>query len=286
VVGGTFVEGDVGDSALLERVFVNERFDAVMHFAAFIEVGESVSNPAKYYRNNAMNTLNLLQAMVHAGVSDFILSSTAAVYGEPEFVPLTEEHGCRPMNPYGQSKYMVEKMLESFDLAHDVKSICLRYFNAAGAHPEGILGERHNPESHLIPLVLQAASGRRQSISVFGRDYATADGTAVRDYIHVMDLCQAHLLALEALQSQRRSAIYNLGNGNGFSVQQVIDVAREVTGREIKVVDAERRAGDAAILVADASRARRELAWSPGYSDLETIIRHAWSWELKMADGH
>lgn len=286
VVGGTFIHGDVGDSALLEHIFASESIEAVMHFAAYIEVGESVSNPAKYYQNNAANSLNLLQAMVRAGINIFILSSTAAVYGEPEFIPLTEEHSCRPMNPYGHSKYMVEKMLESFDIGHGLKSICLRYFNAAGAHPDGILGERHNPESHLIPLILQSASGRRLSISVFGRDYPTQDGTAVRDYIHVMDLCQAHLLALEVLQRRRQSAIYNLGNGNGFSVQQVIDVAREVTGREIKVVDAGRRAGDAAILVADASRAKKELAWIPKYADLNTIVSHAWSWEQKMAGDH
>ncbi|MFN2119046.1 MAG: UDP-glucose 4-epimerase GalE, partial [Anaerolineales bacterium] len=258
------------------------KFDAVMHFASYIEVGESVRDPAKYYRNNVTNTLNLLDAMVQAGVEHFIFSSSAAVYGEPQYSPLDEEHPCRPINPYGMTKWMVEQVLEDYGRAYGLKSVSLRYFNAAGADPEGQMGERHDPETHLIPLVLQAASGRRPSIEVYGRDYDTADGTCVRDYIHVADLCDAHLLALESIDGVAEYRVYNLGNGDGFSVQQVIDTAGRVTGREIPVVDGQRRPGDPPVLVADAGLARQDLGWNPRYPDLDTIIQHAWNWEQKQ----
>ena len=252
------------------------------HFASFIQVGESVRRPDIYYRNNISNTLNLLDAMVTHGVKHFIFSSTAAVFGEPDYVPIDEAHPNRPVNPYGRSKWMVEQVLADYDLAFGLKSVCLRYFNAAGADPEGQLGERHDPETHLVPLILQAASGRRAEIQVFGRDYDTPDGTCVRDYIHIVDLCSAHLLALQYLVNGGVSERFNLGNGAGFSVQQVIDTVEKVTGRQVKVVDGPRRAGDPARLVADATRARAQLGWKPVFDDLEAIVAHAWAWETKV----
>jgi len=279
LVGGNLVEVDITDAAALDVLFAADRFDAVLHFASFIQVGESVTEPGKYYANNLAATLALLQAMVRAGVKRFIFSSTAAVYGDPDYVPIDEAHPKKPINPYGRSKWMVEQVLEDFDRAYGLKSVCLRYFNAAGAEPAGRLGERHEPETHLIPLILQAASGRREAITVFGRDYDTPDGTCIRDYIHVADLVEAHALALDYLQQGGASAAFNLGNGNGFSVQQVIDTARQVTGRKIRVEDAERRAGDPPRLVADATRARQVLGWLPRFDDLKTIVAHAWAWE-------
>lgn len=281
VLAGDFVHGDIADRALLDRLFSSRRFDAVMHFASYIQVGESMREPAKYYQNNVVNTLNLLDAMRTFGVNRFIFSSTAAIFGEPDYTPIDEAHPKRPINPYGRSKLMVEDALADYDRAYGMKSVCLRYFNAAGADAEGELGERHDPETHLIPLVLQAASGRRPHISVFGRDYDTPDGTCIRDYIHIADLCEAHWLALLSLLDGGDSQAYNLGNGNGFSVQEVIDAARRVTGREIPVQDAPRREGDPARLVADATRARAELGWAPRYNDLDVIIRHAWGWESR-----
>jgi UDP-glucose 4-epimerase len=281
VTGGRFVEGDLADPGTLEELFTAGRFDGVMHFASYIQVGESVREPAKYYRNNVTNTQNLLDAMVAHGVGACIFSSTAAIFGEPQRTPIDEAHPKVPINPYGRSKWMVEQMLSDYDVAYGLKSTCLRYFNAAGADPEGAIGERHEPETHLIPLVLQAASGARPSISVFGTDYDTPDGTCIRDYIHVSDLCDAHLLALRALWQGVDSSAYNLGNGSGFSVQQVIDSARQATGREIAVVYGERRAGDPARLVADAGRARSELGWRPRYPELAAIVEDAWRWECR-----
>lgn len=283
VLCGEFIQGDIADTSFLHRVLESKRFDAVMHFASFTQVAESVRDPIMYYQNNVANTLNLLNALVDHGVSRFIFSSTAAIFGEPMYVPIDEGHTCRPINPYGRTKLMVEQALADYDQAYGLKSICLRYFNAAGAHPEGILGERHEPETHLIPLVLQAASGRRPNISVFGRDYDTPDGTCIRDYIHVADLCEAHWLALQRLMEGAESAAYNLGNGNGFSVQEVIDAAKYVTDCHIPVIDAPRRPGDPARLVADASMARRHLGWTPKYPDLESIIAHAWQFESTRA---
>ena len=283
---GEFVEGDLGDPAVLDHVFNNYSIDAVMHFAAFIEVGESVTDPAKYYRNNVLNTMVLLDAMIRQGILHFIFSSTAAIFGEPEYTPIDEKHVKQPINPYGRTKLMVEQILQDYDSAYGLKSTCLRYFNAAGADPDGDLGERHDPESHLIPLILQAASGRREDIKVFGTDYPTEDGTCVRDYIHINDLCKAHSLALEHMQRTGRSARYNLGNGKGFSVQQVIDTTREVTGRDFTVTRTDRRPGDPAVLVADSERARQELGWQPEHADLESIIATAWNWETDFLCKH
>ncbi len=279
VLGGEFVLGDLADKAALEDLFSTHSFDGVVHFASFIQVGESVKEPAKYYENNVTNTLNLLNAMVKHEVKRFIFSSTAAVYGEPQYVPIDEAHPKQPINPYGKTKWMVEQILQDYDNAYGLKSIALRYFNAAGADPEGELGERHEPETHLIPLVLQAASGRRPHISVFGRDYDTPDGTCIRDYIHVADLADAHWLALQKLLGGSDSAAYNLGNGNGFSVQAVINAAREVTGRDIAVEDSPRRDGDPARLVANSLAARNALNWLPVRHDLDTIIQDAWRFE-------
>lgn len=283
VLGGEFVEGDLADRTALDNAFTLHRPDAVMHFASFIQVGESVKLPDKYYRNNFSNTVNLLDAMVAHDVKRFIFSSTAAIFGEPEYVPIDELHPTKPLNPYGRSKWMVEQMLADYGLAFGLRYVCLRYFNAAGADPGGLLGERHQPETHLIPLVLQAASGRRKHIEVFGRDYDTPDGTCVRDYIHIVDLCSAHLLALNYLNEEGQSDCFNLGNGEGFSVQQVIDAAQRITGVSIRVIDAQRRAGDPARLVADASRARRVLNWTPRHAELDSIIADAWRWESKTA---
>lgn len=282
VVGGEFVQADLADRAELDEIFARHAFDGVMHFASFIQVGESVAKPDMYYRNNFCNTLNLLDVMVAHGVRRFIFSSTAAIFGEPEYVPIDEAHPARPINPYGISKWMVERALTDYDRAYGLKSICLRYFNAAGADPEGELGERHDPETHLIPLVLQAASGRRSNIAVFGRDYDTPDGTCIRDYVHIMDLCQAHLLALDVLAAGGQSDAFNLGNGNGFSVQEVIESAQRITRQDIAVREAGRRAGDPARLVANSGRARAVLGWEPVFADLDVIVRHAWLWEQVM----
>jgi len=282
VLGGSFVEGDLADTECLNRVFEQHKPEAVMHFASYIQVGESVRKPDIYYRNNVTNTLNLLDAMLKFEVKKFIFSSTAAVFGEPDYVPIDEAHPNRPLNPYGRSKWMIEQVLADYDKAFDLRSVCLRYFNAAGADPEGQLGERHDPETHLIPLILQAASGRRDNIQVFGRDYDTPDGTCIRDYIHIVDLCSAHLAALEYLNQGGVSDRFNLGNGSGFSVQEVIDAVQNVSGKQVTVLNGPRREGDPARLVADAKRARSILAWQPTYTALDTIVSHAWQWELKQ----
>jgi len=283
ILGGEFIYGDLADKPLLDKVFRKQRFDGVMHFASFIQVGESVLEPGKYYQNNFANTLNLLDAMVENGANNFIFSSTAAIFGEPQYTPLDEQHPKNPINPYGRSKWMVEQVLKDYDHAHGLKSVCLRYFNAAGADPSALLGERHDPETHLIPLVLQVAAGQRPHIQVYGEDYDTPDGTCIRDYIHIVDLCQAHLLALDKLRQDGSSTAYNLGNSNGFSVREVIETARAVTGKDIKVLSAARRAGDPACLVAKSALARAALQWMPVYAGLATIIEHAWRWEQRHA---
>jgi UDP-glucose 4-epimerase len=275
------VELDIADAQALDALFAEHHFDAVFHFASFIQVGESVAEPAKYYQNNLAATLTLLQAMVRAGVKNLIFSSSAAVYGDPLYAPIDEEHPKVPINPYGRSKWMVEQILEDFDRAYGLKSVCLRYFNAAGADPDGALGERHEPETHLLPLILQAAAGRRSTITVYGRDYDTPDGTCIRDYVHVTDLCAAHSLAVDYLREGGASTAFNLGNGQGFSVQEVIDAARRVTGRDIVTSEAPRRAGDPPRLVADSRRVRAVLGWQPKFASLEQIVEHAWSWEQK-----
>lgn len=281
LLGCPCVELDIADRDALDTLLALHDFEAVFHFASFIQVGESVEHPGKYYQNNLAATLTLLQAMVAAGIPRFIFSSTAAVYGNPQYSPLDEQHPQQPINPYGRSKLMVEQLLEDFDKAYGLKSVCLRYFNAAGADPEGELGERHEPETHLIPLILQAAAGRREAITVFGDDYDTPDGTCIRDYIHVTDLADAHARALDFLIAEQQSAIFNLGNGAGFSVREVIEAARRITGRDIQVRLAPRRAGDPARLVADAGRARDLLGWQPRHSALERIIADAWGWEQR-----
>lgn len=279
VLCGELVVGDMADRALLDQVFTSHRFDAVMHFASFIQVGESVADPAKYYQNNVANTLTLLAAMKTHGVSQFVFSSTAAVFGEPHYCPIDESHPRAPINPYGRTKWMIEQVLADYERAYGLRSVSLRYFNAAGAHPDAILGERHEPETHLIPLVLQAALGRRSHVTVFGDDFDTPDGTCVRDYVHVMDLAAAHWQALHYLAQRGSTAAFNLGNGDGYSVQQVIDAARAATGRAIAVQTGPRRAGDPARLVADATQARSVLDWQPQHGDLQTIVRDAWRWE-------
>ncbi|HZN23099.1 MAG TPA: UDP-glucose 4-epimerase GalE [Burkholderiales bacterium] len=283
VLGGRFEFGDLGDSAALDRVLGAQTFDVVMHFAAFLRVEESMGQPGKYFRNNFCNTLNLLEAMLRHGVLRFIFSSTAAVYGEPQYVPVDEKHPRAPINPYGESKRMVEDALFYYAQAHGLQSVLLRYFNAASADPQARLGPRHNPLTHLIPLVLRAAAGVNPNVKVFGRDYPTPDGTAVRDYIHVCDLCEAHLRAIEYLIGGGETQAFNLGVGRGYSVQEVIDAVRRVTGREFDVITEGRRPGDPGQLVADPSLARRVLGWSPRYAEIDTIVAHGWAWQAKQS---
>lgn len=279
VLGGDFVFGDLADSNCLDYVFRGYKFDAVIHFASLIQVGESVRKPDIYYQNNLVCSLNLINAMLKHKVKYLLFSSSAAIFGNPQQVPIDEQQPKNPINPYGLSKWMVEQILADYTRAYDIHTVCLRYFNAAGADPDGQLGERHEPETHLIPLVLRVAKQQLEYINVFGDDYDTPDGTCIRDYIHINDLCQAHWLALQAAWHKQQSAVYNLGNGEGFSVREVIEVARQVTGAAIPVVMSERRPGDPARLVADASLARLKLGWQPQYPDLTTIISHAWQWE-------
>jgi UDP-glucose 4-epimerase len=277
-----FVQGSVHDTELLNALFAKYPIAAVMHFASFIQVGESVIDPNKYYCNNVAGTLNLLNAMLSAKIKYFIFSSTAAVYGDPLYTPIDENHPIQPVNPYGRSKWMIEQILQDYAQSYDFRFTALRYFNAAGADPEGELGECHEPETHLIPLILQAAMGKRSSIAIYGNDYSTLDGTCIRDYIHVEDLCAAHFLALQSLCGGASSTVYNLGTGHGYSVREVIEAVHRVTGIKVPTIDEQRRAGDPAILVANASRAQKELAWFPTYSDLETLIRNAWLFEKRL----
>ena len=282
---GDFVHGDLRDTAQLVHVLRQYDITDVMHFAAFAYVGESVQDPLKYYANNVAGTLSLLQAMRIAGVPRIIFSSTCAVYGLPQHPVLTEEHPLCPVNPYGESKLFVERMLQASAAAYGLRWISLRYFNAAGADPEGELGESHAPETHLIPLVLSVASGRRADVAIFGTDYDTADGTCIRDYIHVSDLAEAHIRALQVLDTDKAQAAYNLGTGTGYSVRQVIETAAQVTGRPIATQAAPRRPGDPPCLVAAADKVRSALAWQPRYSDLPMIIATAWHWECQRRYG-
>ncbi len=270
--------GNLGDKDRLAEVFQTHAIEAVMHFAAFIEVGESVQAPSKYYHNNVAQVLNLLDAMVENNIKYFVFSSTAATFGEPVREKIDETHPQHPINPYGNTKLMVEKMLADFDTAYGLKSTALRYFNASGADDSGLIGESHSPETHLIPLVLQTAAGKRPSIKVFGTDYPTPDGTCIRDYVHVNDLARAHILALEKMFQDNQSERFNLGSGCGFSVAQLIKEAKQITGVDFKVETAPRRAGDPAVLVADSTKAQRLLGWKPEYT-LTQIIRTAWRWE-------
>lgn len=273
-----FELGDLGDKTRLNEVFKKYKIDAVMHFAAFIEVGESVKEPSKYYHNNVSSVLNLLDAMVENNIKYFVFSSTAATFGEPVKKQIDETHPQQPINPYGNTKLMVEKILEDFDTAYGLKSTALRYFNASGADDSGEIGESHTPETHLIPLVLQTAAGKRASIKIFGNDYPTPDGTCVRDYVHVNDLARAHILALEKMFKDNVSERFNLGSGNGFSVAELIAEAKKITGVDFTVETAPRRAGDPAVLVADSTKARNILGWQPQYG-LTRIIETAWNWE-------
>jgi UDP-glucose 4-epimerase len=275
------VVGDTRDRAALDRVFSTHKIDAVMHFAAYIAVGESVEKPGMYYENNVVGTLNLVEAMRAADIHKLVFSSTCAVYGIPESTPIVEDCPFAPISPYATSKLMVENILSDFDAAHNFKSVRFRYFNASGADPMGRLGEDHTPETHLVPLVLFAAMGKREHISVYGTDYPTPDGTCIRDYIHVQDLATAHVLGLAYLLAGGDSQVFNLGNGNGYSVKEVIETAKKVTGKEIKVVYGDRRAGDPSILVGSSDRVRKVLGWNPEFPKLEDIIAHAWTWHQK-----
>jgi len=273
--GAEFVLGDLADRPLVEKTLKAEHFDGVMHFAALIEAGESMKKPEVYFRNNTASTLTLLESMLATGHDRLVFSSTAACYGEPETTPILEDAKLQPTNAYGESKLLVEYMLRWMNLVHGFKYVSLRYFNVAGAI-EGY-GEAHEPESHLIPLILDVALGRRKDIKIFGRDYPTKDGTCIRDYIHVRDLAEAHLLALDALKNESR-LIYNIGNGQGFTVLEVIESVRRVTGRSIAVEERERRAGDPAVLVASSEKIKAELGWQPQFAELDTIIASAWKW--------
>lgn len=283
---GPLVRGELSDAALLESLFDARDFLGVMHFAAFTYVGESVENPGKYYRNNVAATLTLLETMAACGVDRFIFSSSCAVYGDPEETPMTEDHPHRPISPYGRTKMMVEQMLRDFETAHGLRSVRLRYFNAAGADPDGDLGEDHRPETHLIPIVLQAALGQRDHMAIFGTDYDTPDGTCIRDYIHVNDLAAAHRLALEGLLDGGPGGTYNLGNGHGYSVNEVIEAARRITGKAIDTSVTDRRPGDPPVLVGSSEKAFRELGWRPGFADLDTIIETAWNWHRAHPAGY
>ncbi len=285
VLGGKLMVGDLRDSEFLDKVFTENDIDAVIQFAADSLVGESVGDPLKYYNNNVVSTLCLLTKMKQYGVDKIVFSSTAATYGEPMNVPIVETDPTVPTNPYGETKLAVEKALRWCYEAYDIKYTALRYFNAAGAHISGKIGEDHNPESHLIPIILQAALGKRDCITIFGDDYNTEDGTCVRDYIHVTDLADAHILALDKMRKDGKSNIYNLGNGNGFSVKEVVELARKVTGIDIKAEMGLRRPGDPAILVASSEKAQKELNWQPKYNDLGTIIETAWKWHKEHPNG-
>lgn len=278
---GYFEQGDLKNIEDIERVFQNHQIDAVFHFAAYAYVGESVSEPEKYYYNNVANTLNLLQVMRKHGCKKIIFSSTCATYGEPESVPITEDMPQNPINPYGATKLMMERIFKDYHTAYGLEFVVLRYFNAAGADPEGEIGESHNPETHIIPLVLDAASGKRADIKVFGTDYDTPDGSCVRDYIHVYDLATAHLLALHHLEAGKESDFFNLGNALGTSVLEVVKSVRKVTGKGFKVVLTDRRPGDPAKLVGSSEKAQRILGWKPIYGDIDTIVKHAWNWHEK-----
>jgi UDP-glucose 4-epimerase len=282
--GATFVQGSIGDDALLDSLFRRYNIDTVMHFASFIQVGESVKQPGRYYDNNVCNTVRLLNAMARHQVPYFVFSSTAAIFGHPQSVPIDESHPQIPINPYGKSKWMIEQLLPDYEQAYGIRHACLRYFNAAGADPDGMLGERHEPETHLIPLALRAAMGKLDRFTLFGDDYDTPDGTCVRDYVHVADLCTAHMLAIAYLRKGRSSGAFNLGNGNGYSVREILKTVEDVTRTRIPVRVSPRRMGDPSVLVADANKAHRLLGWQPRYADISDIVTHAFNWELAQEE--
>ena len=286
VLGGKFVQADLRSIEQVREVFRENNIEAVIHFAAYIEVGESVADPLKYYNNNVISSLNLLTVMQENDVKKIVFSSTAATYGIPDSIPIKETDNTAPINPYGETKLAVEKMLKWADNAYAIKHVVLRYFNACGAHISGAIGEAHSPESHLIPIILQVAQGKRDEIKLFGSDYDTFDGTCVRDYVHVSDLAQAHVLALKHLRNGAQSDVFNLGNGKGFSNRQVVEVARDVTGMPIKAVDAPRRPGDPAVLVASSEKAMKVLGWKPEFADLNKIVETAWNWHKNNPNGY
>ncbi|WLR61370.1 UDP-glucose 4-epimerase GalE [Guptibacillus hwajinpoensis] len=286
VIDVPLYKGDLTDGKVIDQIFTDHSIDSVIHFAASSLVGESVSNPLEYYRNNVAGSQALISKLVEHDVKYIVFSSTAATYGNPERTPIQESDTTNPTNPYGETKLAIEKMLRWCDDAYGLKSTSLRYFNAAGADPEGRIGEDHQPESHLIPIVLQAALGQRAKVSIFGNDYDTKDGTCVRDYIHVLDLAQAHYLALKKMKETNESGVYNLGNGKGFTVKEVIDTCRSVTEKTIEAEVAPRRAGDPATLIASSSKAMSELGWKPVYPELAQIVSHAWSWHQNNPNGY
>ena len=275
---------DLSNKEQVHKILKENKYEMVMHFASSINVGESYDHPMKYYENNVINTLNLLECMIDLKILNFIFSSTAAVYGEPESIPIKEEQNLSPINPYGKTKSVVENILSDYDKSYGLKYISLRYFNACGAHIDGTIGERHNPETHLIPLILQTASGRRNNFKIYGDDYKTKDGTCVRDYIHVMDIAEAHLLSLEKLIQTQSSDIYNIGNKQGYSVREIIDMVEEITQTKIPYKISQKRRGDPAELIADNSKITEKLNWRAKYSDLNTIINTAWEWEKKLSN--
>lgn len=281
-----FYEGDIRDRAFMDSVFEKEKIDGVIHFAASSQVGESMKDPLKYYSNNLCGTEVLLESMVAHGIDKIVFSSTAATYGEPESIPIKEDDRTVPTNCYGETKLSMEKMFHWTANAHNLRFVSLRYFNACGAHPNGQIGEAHNPETHLIPLILQVPNGQREYISVFGNDYDTKDGTCIRDYIHVNDLAQAHILAMKYLAEGGESNIFNLGNGIGFTVKEVVEMAREVTQHPIPAKEEPRRAGDPSTLIASSEKAKRVLGWKPKYADLRTIIDTAWKWHKAHPNGY
>ncbi|GGP07959.1 UDP-glucose 4-epimerase GalE [Oceanobacillus neutriphilus] len=281
-----FYEGDLTNTALLDKVFQENKINAIIHFAASSLVGESMEKPLDYYENNVLGTFHLVKKAVEYNVNNIVFSSTAATYGEPKNIPILETDPTIPTNPYGETKLAIEKMLKWSHEAYGLNSICLRYFNAAGADPEGRIGEDHTPETHLIPIVLEAALGQRDGVKIFGDDYPTLDGTCIRDYIHVFDLAQAHYLAVQKLISDGGCDVFNLGNGQGFSVKEVIDTCRKVTQKEIKAEVSPRRGGDPAQLIASAEKAHNKLGWKPQYDSLETIVQHAWNWHSTHEEGY
>ncbi|MCX7793369.1 MAG: UDP-glucose 4-epimerase GalE [Thermodesulfovibrionales bacterium] len=280
---GEFFEGDLAYKDQIRECFKKYPVEAVMHFSAFAYVGESVDNPAKYYINNVVNSLNLLEVMREFGIKYFIFSSTCAIYGIPDILPIKEDAAKRPVNPYGRTKWMIEQILEDYERAYGIKYVSLRYFNAAGADPDCDIGELHEPETHLIPLTIYAALGLKDEINIYGVNYPTKDGTCIRDYIHVMDLAAAHISALEFLMKNKRSEVFNLGNGEGYSVREVIESVKRVSGKDFKVVEGERRQGDPPILISDSSKAHKVLGWKPEFESLDSIVETAWRWHSSRA---
>lgn len=279
---GKLIVGSLGDEKILREIFTNNKIETVMHFAAFKAVGESVLEPQKYYLNNVVNTLTLLKVMREFNINQFVFSSSAAVYGAAQYTPIDEKHPCSPLNPYGWNKLMVEQVLSDYSTAYDFKSVCFRYFNAVGADPESDTGELPGSSANLLPILMDAAIGRRPNVKMFGSDYSTTDGTCIRDYIHVCDLAEAHIKAVEYLGNGGKTDIFNLGNGKGYSVLEMINTAKEITGVDFSVISEGRRAGDSAVLIADSTKAKTVLGWVPKYTDLKVIVDTAWKWNLKL----